>query len=54
MFEGYEELRKMFKNSKWTKIILIAVAVVILAVVADRVYLRILELEEIGGLSSIL
>lgn len=53
MFEGFEELRKIFKNSKWTKIILIAAAVIILVVTADRIYLKILELEEIGGLSSI-
>ncbi|MCD6323204.1 MAG: UPF0182 family protein, partial [Clostridiales bacterium] len=53
MNENFIELRKMFKNSKWTKVILIVAAVVILAVAADRIYLQILELEEIGGLSSI-
>lgn len=53
MFENFDEIRKMLKNSKWTKIILIIAGVVILAVAADRIYLRILELEEIGGLSSI-
>jgi len=53
MNENFDELRKMFKNSKWTKVIIIIAAVVILAVAADRIYLRILELEEIGGLSSI-
>ena len=53
MNENLNELLNTFKKSKWMKIILIVAGVVILAVAVDRIYLRILELEEIGGLSSI-
>ncbi|MCK5812306.1 MAG: UPF0182 family protein [Clostridiales bacterium] len=50
-FKDYKEV--MQKNRKWIKIALLIVGIVVLLLLANKMYLRILELEEIGGLSTI-
>lgn len=53
MNENWEMVKELFKKKGRLKWILIVAAVILLLITADRIYLRILELEEIGGLSSI-
>jgi uncharacterized membrane protein (UPF0182 family) len=53
MNENLEILKELFKKKGKLKWILVVAAVVLLIITANRIYLRILELEEIGGLSSI-
>ncbi len=50
-FKDYKEVVK--KNGKWIKIALFVVGVIVLLLLANKMYLRILELDEIGGLSKI-
>lgn len=53
MNESLEMLKELFKKRGKFKWLLIIAAIVLVIIAADRIYLRILELEEIGGLSSI-
>ncbi|MBN1622946.1 MAG: UPF0182 family protein [Clostridia bacterium] len=53
MNENLEILKELFKKKGKLKWILIVAAVILLIITANRIFLRILELEEIGGLSSI-
>lgn len=53
MNENWEILRKIFNSKKRIWIFAVLVALIIGAIAANNIYLKILELEEIGGLSSI-
>ncbi|HRX42193.1 MAG TPA: UPF0182 family protein [Clostridia bacterium] len=53
MNESLEILKELFKKKGKLKWILIVAAIILVVITANRIYLRILELDEIGGLSSI-
>ncbi|MBN2853062.1 MAG: UPF0182 family protein, partial [Clostridia bacterium] len=50
-FSDYKDVVK--KNRKWIKLAVIVIAVIAVLLLANKLYLRILELNEIGDLSSI-
>jgi len=53
MNESFEILKNLFGKKKRLMWIIIIAALVFVIITAGRIYLRVLELEEIGGLSSI-